>query len=145
MTSRTILLVEYDVAERQRIGDLLERGGFTVMSCPGPGEPDYVCVGGRGLRCPLAEEADVIVLDMRLASDVMMRGTPAWELLIYYMEHGRRIVAVSNSEDSVHPLSDDRVIAIRRPAVERSLIRAVRELLARTPKEERHRGYHLAR
>src|ERR1051326_1488397 len=112
---RSVLLVEHDSQERHRIGDLLELEGFEVLACPGPSYPDYVCVGGRGLPCPLAKEADVVVLDMWLSSDVIMRGTPAWELLIYYMERGNHIVALTDTQDSVHPLSDERVIAVRRP------------------------------
>lgn len=143
--SRTVLVVEHDEQERRRIGTLLEHEGFVVIACPGPTWPDYVCVGGRGLPCPLIEDAEVIVLDMRLGGDVLMRGTPAWELLIYYMEHGRRIVALSNGEDSVHPLSDNKVIAIRRPPDDRALVRAVRELMARIYREDDADGLHLAR
>jgi hypothetical protein len=77
---------------------------------------------------------------------VMMRGTPGWELLIYYMEHGKRIVALSNGEDAVHPLSDERVIAVRRPADDRAIVRAVRELFRRmTTKEHEPHGLHIAR
>src|SRR5205823_13144376 len=95
-------------------GTRLEDQGFDVVACPGPKGPEYVCLGGRGLPCPLAHEADVVLLDMRLASDVVMRGTPGWELLIYYMELGKRIVALSNDEDTEHPLTDRRVIVRKR-------------------------------
>lgn len=146
MKRTSVLVVEYDREERQRIGALLEREGFDVVFCPGPEGPDYVCLGGRQLPCPLAKEADVIVLDMRLASDVIMRGTPAWELLIYYMERGKRIVVMSNGEDSVHPLSDSRVITIKRPADETSLVQAIRELAGRSEETGRVTdGLHLAR
>ena len=145
MTSESVLVVEYDKVEGQRMARILEREGFVVTLCPGPTEPDYVCVGGRGLPCPLVEDADVIVLDMRLASDVLMRGTPAWELLINYMEHGRRIVVLSDGEDSVHPLADDRVIPIRRPPEDRALVRAVRQLLSRIDREDRRHDLDIAR
>ncbi|HJT37919.1 MAG TPA: hypothetical protein VJ818_05795 [Actinomycetota bacterium] len=146
MAPRSVLVVEHDDDERARIGRLLEREGFDVVLCPGPAAPDYVCAGGRGLPCPIAKDADVVALDMRLAGDVMMRGTPGWELLIYYMERGKRIVAMSNGEDTVHPLSDDRVIAIKRPADEATLLAAIRELFRRLPtKEERRHGLHIAR
>src|ERR1700758_4784838 len=108
MKPTSVLLVEYDTVERARIGTLLEDEEFDVVTCPGPQGPDYVCLGGRGLPCPLAHDADLVVLDMRLAPDVVMRGTPGWELLIYYMERSKRIVALSDGEDAVHPLSDDR-------------------------------------
>ena len=146
METRSVLVVEHDDEERARIGRLLEREGFDVILCPGPGAPDYICAGGRGLPCPIAQDADVVVLDMRLAGDVMMRGTPGWELLIYYMERGKRIVALSNGEDTVHPLSDDRVIAIKRPVDEAPMLAAIRELFRRLPtKEDRRHGLHIAR
>jgi len=129
---RSVLLVEHDSQERHRIGELLEREGFEVLACPGPSYPDYVCVGGRGLPCPLAKEADVVVLDMWLSSDVIMRGTPAWELLIYYMERGNHIVALTDTQDSVHPLSDERVIAVRRPPDDAELVGAIHEMCNRT-------------
>jgi CheY-like chemotaxis protein len=146
MKPTSVLLVEYDTQERARIGTLLEDEGFDVVVCPGPVGPDYVCLGGRGLPCPLAHPADVVVLDMRLASDVVMRGTPGWELLVYYMERGKPIVALSNEEDPVHPLSDDRVKVLKRHVDNKSLIRAVRDsvrpsILSR----EEDRGLDLAR
>ena len=67
METRSVLVVEHDDDERARIGRLLEREGFDVILCPGPGAPDYICAGGRGLPCPIAQDADVVVLDMRLA------------------------------------------------------------------------------
>src|ERR1700740_281426 len=84
MTKKPVLVVEHDKKERLRIGGILEGEGFGVVGCPGPRAPDYVCAGGLGLPCPIANQADVVVLDLRLGSDVLMRGTPAWELLIYY-------------------------------------------------------------
>jgi CheY-like chemotaxis protein len=146
MSSGSVLVVEYDEQERSRIGEILEGEGFDVVACPGPTGPDYVCLGGRGLPCPLAHEADAVVLDMRVAGDVMMRGTPAWELLIYYMERGKRIVALSDGEDSVHPLSDERVTAIRRPPDANSLVRAIRGVLnGRTSDWGDRYGKHIAR
>ena len=146
MAGQKILIVEYDDEERRRISEMLVSAGYDVIRCPGPEAPNYVCAGGLGLPCPLAREADLVVLDMRIAGDVMMRGTPAWELLVYYMEHGMRIVALSNGEDSVHPLTDERVTAIRRPADEKVLVKAVRELLSRRSLREAPRhGMHIAR
>src|SRR6266496_3800302 len=143
MKPTSALVVEYDTEERRRIGGLLEKEGFDVILCPGPTSPDYVCIGGKGLPCPLVREVDVIVVDMRLASDVVMRGTPGWELLVYYMEQGKRIVAVSNEEDVVHPLTDDKVIIVKRPVERTSLIRAIKDTARLSPERMRH-GHHLA-
>jgi hypothetical protein len=145
MKPTSVLLVEFDADEQTRVGTLLEDRGFDVVTCPGPQSPEYICLGGRGLPCPLAHDADVVVLDMRLASDVVMRGTPGWELLIYYMERGKRIVALSDEDDSVHPLSDDRVTVIKRHSPDDVLVDAVRSALRGPSPAEARRGIHLAR
>ena len=142
MSAGSILLVEHDSQERRRIGELLERNGFEVLACPGPSHPDYVCVGGRGLPCPLVQEAAAVVLDMWLGSDVVMRGTPAWELLIYYMEHGKQIVALSAPDDSVNPLSDGRVIAIQRPPRDVELMEAIRAAVIRASDKDHPSAHH---
>lgn len=145
MKPTSVLLVEYDTEERARIDALLEDNGFDVVVCPGPQGPDYICLGGRGLPCPLAHNADVVVLDLRLASDVIMRGTPGWELLIYYMERGKRIVVLSNDEDTVHPLSDNKVTVIKRHSSDNGLVDAVRAAVRAPPVSEVRRGIHIAR
>jgi hypothetical protein len=94
---RTILLVEADRVERERFGGWLEGAGFEVVQCPGPSEPDYTCVGSRaGRACALAEQADVIVLDLSLQSEAVMMGTAAEELLGLYLVAGRRVVALGS-------------------------------------------------
>ena len=122
----SVLVVTDDARERDRMADWLEDAGFGVMTCPGPTAPDYRCLGGLGHPCPLSEEADVVVLDMRLESDEMMAGSPGWELLLYYMAHGKKIVSLSDDDDVVHPRPDEGVVVIRRPATEGRLVKAVR-------------------
>lgn len=146
MTEVSVLVVEEDADERRRIGAIFEAEGFDVVACPGPQEPDYTCLGGRGLPCPLTRDADVVVLDLRLASDEMLQGTTGWQLLLYYVESGKRIVALSGEEDSVHPLADDQVSVIKRPAGSESLLSAVRDLVRRSSAEGGiHRGEDPAR
>ncbi|MEX2555019.1 MAG: hypothetical protein WEB06_05250 [Actinomycetota bacterium] len=126
-----VLLVEPDSVRRNEIGRWLEDAGYEVLDCPGPSAPDYSCIAACGAPCPLAGAADVVVLDMRLASDDAMQGLTGWELLIYYMEHGERVVALSGQEDSVHPLDDEGVTVLRRPVDREELIDAVRGLSRR--------------
>ena len=137
--STSVLLVEYDADDRRRMGGWLAKEGYDVLVCPGPSEPDYSCLGARGQSCPLAKEADIVVLDMRLASDEMMEGTPGWELLLYYMENGKRIVALSDGEDPVHPRSDEGVTVIRRPPDRETLVGAVRDFVGTSSAKERGR------
>jgi len=120
-------VVESDDEERSRISAWLEDEGVTdVMFCPGPRAPDYTCIGGRGGDCPLPDAADVVVVDLRLLSDEMLTGTPGWQLMLYYLERGKKVIAISGQEDSVRPRSDDQVRVIGRPIERRALLDAVR-------------------
>ena len=128
MADPAVLVVEFDEKERRRIGSWLAQAGFQALMCPGPRAPDYTCLGGRGMPCPLARDADIVVLDLRLASDEMMTGTAGWEILVYYVSNGKKVVALSGDEDSVHPFADDRVTVIKRPPDRDAVVAAVRAL-----------------
>jgi len=91
----TVLLVESDAQERERLAAGLEDAGFDVTLCPGPSGPDYTCVGARTLECPLAKGASVVVLDMWLDGDDLMEGTPAEELLDVYLLAGHRVIVLA--------------------------------------------------
>jgi hypothetical protein len=120
-------VVEPDNDERRRISAWLEEEGLTdVMFCPGPGAPDYTCVGGRGASCPLPNAADVVVVDLRLQSDEMLAGTPGWQLMLYYVELGKKVVAISGREDSVRPRSDEQVRVVGRPLERQQFLSALR-------------------
>jgi hypothetical protein len=131
MTGESVLVVESDHLHRDELAGCLERDGYDVLMCGGPAAPDYTCLGGRGESCPLADTADVIVLNMHLASDVLMRGTPGWLLLLYYFERGKRVVALNAEPDAVHPFSDEQVTVLQRPVDRTTLLRAVAELSGR--------------
>jgi len=128
MKQRTVLIVESEAEPRLQMAEWLEEAGYEVQTCPGPSAPDYVCLGGRGLPCPLALSADVVVLNDHLASDALMKGTPGWQLLAYYYEMGRAVVALSDASDFVVPSEDGRTKVLRRPVDRRSLLTAVEEL-----------------
>jgi hypothetical protein len=91
----TVLLVEADEAERERLGKALEDGGYRVMACPGTTAPDYTCIGGREGYCPLLERADVVVLDTWLAGDEVGVGTSSDQLIEMYATGGRTVVALA--------------------------------------------------
>jgi DNA-binding response OmpR family regulator len=128
-----VLVVEADPAERDRIGTALESAGFDVLTCPGPTEPDYTCVGARDGVCPLVDDASVVVLDMSLDSEALMTGTPAEELLGLYLT-SRRPVIVLGSRSA--PDIAGELIRLRRHPEEEKLLRAVRELHPATRKPE---------
>jgi len=88
------LVVESDLDDRDLIGSWLEAEGYEVASCPGPTRPGYTCVGSRTQRCPLVEEAELVVLDLVLDSDIAMEGTPAEALLLYYTWAGKKVIAL---------------------------------------------------
>jgi len=124
-----MLVVESDDDQRRLIGRWLDEAGYSdVMFCPGPAAPDYTCLGGRGVACPLANAADVIVIDLQLQSDDMLTGTPGWQLLIFYMELGRPIVVISGQDDPVRPRPDGKVRVIKRPAERDELLEAIKSM-----------------
>ncbi len=130
----TVLLVEADPAERELFSSWLEDAGYTVLACPGPTEPDYTCLGSRTGACPLSDTADVVVLDMSLDSEAVMTGTPAEELLGFYLMAGRPLVVLgSRPGEEVtgqlirlqrHPSNEDLNRAVRalgRPALDQQI------------------------
>jgi len=123
----TVLLVEADAQERERLSATLEDSGFEVTLCPGPSAPDYTCVGARTLECPLAKGASVVVLDMTLGGEDLMEGAPAEELLDVYLLAGHRVIALaSHLRDEIPGRS---IRLPRRPGSE-ELIGAVGSLAA---------------
>jgi hypothetical protein len=128
--ARTVLVVEPDGDVLDRIGEWLEGEGFEVAGCPGPVGPDYSCVGSRTWNCPLEQEADVVVLDLCLASDLVMEGTPSEELLAYYAWKGRPVVALSHEPLALVPVEPDRVTVITAPPTRDALLAAVGGLLS---------------
>ncbi|MGZ4119847.1 MAG: hypothetical protein ACXVQS_04225 [Actinomycetota bacterium] len=124
-----MLIVEHDDPARAEIGDWLEEAGFDVIACPGPLAPDYVCVAGWGRGCALASASDAVVLNIHQASDLMMRGTLGWQLFLYYYEAGKRIVALTDPEDAVRPVDEERVRVLPRPVQKDALISALHSVL----------------
>jgi hypothetical protein len=90
----TVLLVESDPIELERLGRAIEDAGSQVIECPGPTAPDYTCIGGREGYCPLLGRADVTVLDTWLAGDELGVGTSSDELVEIYAASGRTVVAL---------------------------------------------------
>jgi hypothetical protein len=93
----TVLVVESEHEDRERLGRALEDEGYEVLSCPGPMEPDYTCIGGREGYCPLVERAEVVVLDPRLAGDEYGLGTSADVLVELYANRGRTVVLLGTA------------------------------------------------
>jgi hypothetical protein len=120
-----VLVVEADDAERERLGSALEVAGFEVLTCPGPTEPDYTCVGARRGTCPLAAGAAVVVLDMSLDSEALMTGTPAEELLGLYLTAGRPVLVLGSRAGEV---IEGELLRLPRHTDEQSLVATVREL-----------------
>ena len=120
----TVLLVESDDSERERLGRALEQAGYQVIACPGPTDPDYTCIGGREGYCPLLERADVVVLDPWLAGDEIGVGTSPDELFALYAGNGRTVVAI----DAVRldPITRGIMIRLDRHPEAQAVVAAVR-------------------
>ncbi|MBI4729039.1 MAG: hypothetical protein HY775_06000 [Acidobacteria bacterium] len=128
--TRVVLVVEEDDVVRDRLAAWLSEAGFMPLTCAGPLAPEYTCPGGRGEACPLAEFADVAVLDLWLESDTAMVGTPGWQLLPYYIAMGKPVVALATEEDQLHPVPERLVTMLRRLPEKEQLLSAVRALAA---------------
>lgn len=120
-----VLVVDQDSEPREQMAGWLMEAGYEVLTCPGPVAPSYTCVGGRGGLCPLAAAADVVVLNLELASDTVLAGTPALKLLCYYLGLGKGVVTLGRPGDSVRPFEQERVVLVGRPADRGALLRAV--------------------
>lgn len=121
----TVLVVEADPNERELFGSWLEDAGYRVLACPGPTEPDFTCVGDRTGTCPLATEADVVVLDMSTQSEGVGMGTASEDLLGLYLFADRRVVALGSRPGAEIP---DQLIRRRRHPEREELVEAVRSL-----------------
>jgi hypothetical protein len=121
----TVLLVEADEGERERLGEALEDVGYQVIACPGPTAPDYTCIGGWEGYCPLIERADVVVLDTWLTSDEVGVGTSSDELLQLYVGSGRTVVAIG-SGGSLSPYAGGQVICLDNRPDSGKVVAAVR-------------------
>jgi hypothetical protein len=124
------LVVEWRMPSREWLAVELEEAGFDVTTCPGPSGPDYDCMGGRGLPCPLVSDADVVVLDLRLEGDEMERGVPAWELATRYRAAGKPLVVLTGDGDPVSLVREPGVEILPRRPGSHALLDAVRRVLA---------------
>lgn len=127
-TDATVLLVEADPVERERFGAWLKDAGFRVLTCPGPTEPDFTCVGDRTGTCPLVAEASLVVLDMSTRSEAVAMGTSSEDLLGLYLFADRLVVALGSYPGAEIP---GQLIRRRRHPAREELVGAVRSL-ART-------------
>lgn len=128
--TRRVLLVESLTQLRERLGDWLSDEGFDVLCCPGPKTPDYTCLGGLGLPCPLAAAVEVVVLDGCLASDIANQGTPAWQLLDYYVAQGKKVLMLVEESAGIAEPGDGNIKLLNRYADRETFIHAVKDLFA---------------
>ena len=124
-----VLVVESEDWLRGLLVPWVLEAGFEVLTCPGPEEPDFDCAGATRHGCPLAESADLIVLDLELESDLLVCGVAAWELLHYYRSLDRPVVVLWGIDDPMRPLPCDRIAVLRRPPDRDAVVEAIWVLL----------------
>jgi DNA-binding response OmpR family regulator len=124
-----VLIVESEGWVRDLLEPWLQEAGLQVVTCPGPQGPGFSCAGATREGCRLAEDADVIVLDLELESDLLMCGVAAWELLHYYRSLDKPVVVLTGFEDAIRPLPGDRIAVLSRPPDRDGLVEAIRVLL----------------
>jgi hypothetical protein len=126
---KTVLLVDLDAAERDRLGESLEEAGFAVLGCPGPSAPEYTCVGARERHCPLLARADAVVLDLWTSGDALGVGTSAEELLELYVSAGRPVLALGPGGQLADPTADEHVLRLEAHADARAVVHSMKRLL----------------
>lgn len=127
-----VLVVEADGGLRSDIVSWLQEAGLEPVPCPGPLEPDYRCLGQQEGGCPLLNSADAVVLDLRLAGDVLETGTIGEDVLEYYVATGRRVVGMKRPDDPAPLWAGDRLAVCPWPPDRAALLEAVRVSLAET-------------
>jgi len=108
------LIVSADRSKRDEIGERLEAAGYSVMECPGPLAPRFVCMGVRCEACPLVDAVDVVVVDGWLASDEQRQGVPSWHLARLYWAAGLPVVFLVGPDGLQAGITNDRLIAVPR-------------------------------
>jgi CheY-like chemotaxis protein len=126
----SVLLVEHDPDLRYQIGAWLESAGVEVYQCPGPSAPTYNCIASSGQPCPLVPAADLVLLDLWLASESVSMGTSASELLSYYVSTGKPVVIVGHGHDELRSFRDEVAAVLEYPPERRDLIETVNVLLS---------------
>ncbi len=122
-----VLLVESG-PEREVLATWFDESGFDVTACPGPTAPTYACIGEATGRCPLIEDADVIVLDCRLESHDVHEGTSAYDLLSLYVSTAKPVIVLGGSEIA-HRFTEDEALFLERDP-DGGLIAAVHRVLS---------------
>jgi hypothetical protein len=126
--TQTVLVVEPDIVECERLADALEEAGYEALLCGGPTGPDYTCIGGREGWCPLMDKADVVVLSLMLESDLAMAGTPSGMLLRLYLACGKPVVTLGPSDAGRRKEATDAVVHLCWAPETTDLVSAVRGL-----------------
>ena len=132
MLGLTVLVVEQDPDARARMAAWLEEESFAVAQCGGPLAETFACPVGVAAPCPLAETADLVVLGLPLASDTMQEGPPGWQVLCYYLDARKPVVAIADAGEFANAPSDELLRVVPRPAVRALVMDAVHSVLGLT-------------
>lgn len=124
-----ILLVQSDRGLRELLAPWLPDVGVEVAACPERARDG--CPPPEG--CGLAEDVDLVVLDLELESWRLPCGIPAWELLQLYRSRDKPVLVLAGAEDLIRPVPGDRLGVLRRPPDREAFLEAVRVLLPDDP------------
>jgi len=127
--AKTVLVVERDPKDRERLGAWLEGAGYDVLACPGPSAPEYTCLGSLRGVCPLASGADAIVLDCWLAGDSALAGVSGLELLDFYLGTGKPVLALRHGAEATLAFLAEDLAVVDWPADRHELVETVRALI----------------
>jgi hypothetical protein len=122
MTDDRIRVLVEEASGRWRVEEPARDVGMAVVSCPGPFDPLARCPALIGEPCPLAADADVLVLALR----------PSDERVADLVAAHRPFHPGSAMVSDGNPPADDEVVDLTACTTGAELVRRLRELAAGT-------------
>lgn len=130
--TRSVLVVSDDEGLLGAVSGL-EDAGYEVLYCPGPDETKPLlspgCVGMRTGRCPLAESASAVILDLHPQGQNLFDRSDRVELIKYYLERAELLVLLEDAPMSHHGPSAPGALSMPRDAEPALIVTAVTEAL----------------
>ncbi len=125
----TVLVVASSAGgQAERVRAALEAAGHDIIRCSGPHAPTFLCPGAHGQHCGLTGEADLVLLDGWLGSDVERRGVPSWHLLRHYRTLGLPVLVLIGPDGLPARVNDPGVLTLPRNARAAEISDAVRSI-----------------
>jgi CheY-like chemotaxis protein len=127
--SSTVLIVSDDPGLSYEIGGWLEAAGLQVLECPGPRQNHQICIGLKTHRCPLAQPADLVILDMHPSERDLVDTSPRKDLAAVYNETDTSVIALVDDASRTFQPGVDGTAVLNRLVGRGDLLEAVVDLM----------------